>query len=671
MASNPCARRLRLFRPRYTLRGLLLLTAFTAVWTNVAVRRAREQQTAVRLIREQGGHVCYDFQEQPPGSGRYDHKAKSHLPAWLLARLSEDFFSDVVFAELGGNPTRDDKIPVASPQSAVQHLEGLRNLQELQLDEDATDESLRHAGKLRKLESLGTWGDATKVTDAGIAYLAGLRRLKTLVLPEAAITDESLEVLGRLRFLEHLRVGGRRITCRGLVHLRGLKAMQQLDLSPCAGVTDEGLASLSGLVRLNELGLSDANITSAGLEHLKQLNALRYLDLSNNCELADDAMPIIAQFTALEELRLTNAKVTSNGMRRLARLKKLRFLDLSGNRGVTDEGVAWLSNLKSLEELKLSNTRVSSTAIKRLAGLSKLSFLDLSENAQISQEAPLYLAKLVSLQVLDLHHTNVALTRHSAACLSPLTSLYKVRLTGTGSDCRSVDAALPNCVAIGARSTTRDDPGIRERQEYESLLRVLEWLENRRRDSEYEKAWGESPWSRDKHVRDFDFIPSPELLPPNVTLDRMLALINTAEIDRQLAEQRSVLKGFADWIRSLSSPGNSPYDEAKRLWQLVQSNAALERLYTAAIDLALADALAENIEYLDDERKSWALTDVEQQEYREASESLDACLGDASQQLGLNADRPSDVPGAAITRIWKATQRVETQPKGVVAGGWR
>jgi hypothetical protein len=96
--------------------------------------------------------------------------------------------------------------------------------------------------------------DGTKLTDAGLAHLNELTRLRVLDLTDTQVTDA------------------------GLAHLTGLKGLQRLHLTGTK-VTDAGLAHLTNLKRLTHLYLCDTGVTDAGLAHLKRLTGLQRLDL--------------------------------------------------------------------------------------------------------------------------------------------------------------------------------------------------------------------------------------------------------------------------------------------------------------------------------------------------------------------------------------------------------
>jgi len=73
-----------------------------------------------------------------------------------------------------------------------------------------------------------------------------------------------------------------------LAHLKGLTALQTLDLSGCERVTDAGVAHLKGLTALQTLELNFTEVTDAGLAHLKGLTALQSLGLTG-CDKVTDA----------------------------------------------------------------------------------------------------------------------------------------------------------------------------------------------------------------------------------------------------------------------------------------------------------------------------------------------------------------------------------------------
>ena len=121
--------------------------------------------------------------------------------------------------------------------------------------------------------------DKAAATLAGIG--AKLRRddagrIVEVDLGERKTTDADLVHLVGLRALEELSLHQTRITGAGLVHLKGLTTLKRVFFSDTA-VDDQGIAQLKELKNLKVLGLSGTRITDRSLEHLAGLKSLSSL----------------------------------------------------------------------------------------------------------------------------------------------------------------------------------------------------------------------------------------------------------------------------------------------------------------------------------------------------------------------------------------------------------
>jgi Leucine-rich repeat (LRR) protein len=83
----------------------------------------------------------------------------------------------------------------------------------------------------------------TKLTDAGLKHLAGLKQLQWLLLSFNKVTDAGLKHLAGLKQLQWLDLSHTKVTDGGLKHLAGLKQLQWLDLTNTQ-VTDQGKRKL-------------------------------------------------------------------------------------------------------------------------------------------------------------------------------------------------------------------------------------------------------------------------------------------------------------------------------------------------------------------------------------------------------------------------------------------
>lgn len=109
----------------------------------------------------------------------------------------------------------------------------------------------------------------TKITDAGLKELVGLKRLKILNLMSTQVTDAGLKDLATCKQLQHLVLYDTQVTDLGLKELGGLKGLQGLVLGRTR-ITDAGLKELAGLKGLRNLDLRETKVTGAGIAELQK-----------------------------------------------------------------------------------------------------------------------------------------------------------------------------------------------------------------------------------------------------------------------------------------------------------------------------------------------------------------------------------------------------------------
>ena len=152
---------------------------------------------------------------------------------------------------------------------------------EAQSDDEAST-TARRATALADLKALGARVSAddagsifavdlaqTAVTDADLAAVAQLPRLRELNLRETLVSDPGLEAVAGLGNLEFLGLTGTLVTDAGLQHLAGLQQLRFLTLGHTI-VTDAGLESLAGCSRLEALNLKGTEVTAAGVARLQR-----------------------------------------------------------------------------------------------------------------------------------------------------------------------------------------------------------------------------------------------------------------------------------------------------------------------------------------------------------------------------------------------------------------
>ena len=129
-----------------------------------------------------------------------------------------------------------------------------------------SEEDVRLVGRLVHIDTLEiTWGEGM---DTSLAHLEELDDLLILTVYRG-VTDAGLAHLVELKRLKSLHLGGTSLTDAGLVRLKELKHLRSLELRS-ASVTDAGTVHLKELKHLRHLSLTRTSVTHAGINELKQ-----------------------------------------------------------------------------------------------------------------------------------------------------------------------------------------------------------------------------------------------------------------------------------------------------------------------------------------------------------------------------------------------------------------
>jgi len=167
---------------------------------------------------------------------------------FTLIRVGGGNLTDESLKRLEATPTLTR---IEAPGAVVTEV-GLRSLRASQktlvslylAGSQLTDADCKAISECSELESLHIGAVGSKVTDAGIAHLANLQKLHTLLVHDIGLTDAGLKQLARL------------------------KAMFRLDLGNTA-VSDLGIGTLADMAALQELNIKGTRITEAGYNKLK------------------------------------------------------------------------------------------------------------------------------------------------------------------------------------------------------------------------------------------------------------------------------------------------------------------------------------------------------------------------------------------------------------------
>jgi hypothetical protein len=213
-----------------------------------------------------------DDDDVMPPDGKGDHLTKAQqdlVKAWITQGADFGAWKAAKVAEA------DETKPTATAAAD----EGPREIplpQVAAADAAALDKLVR-AGALALPLAQGTnllavefISNAGQVTDEQVALLAPLAgQIYDLNLAGTKVTDAGLSALEGMKNLHRLHLERTGITDAGLSHIKGLTGLEYLNLYNTA-VSDAGLSDLSGLKSLRNLYLWQSKVTDGGADTLKK-----------------------------------------------------------------------------------------------------------------------------------------------------------------------------------------------------------------------------------------------------------------------------------------------------------------------------------------------------------------------------------------------------------------
>ena len=205
--------------------------------------------------------------------------------------------------------------------------------------------------------------------------------VESLDLANTGFSDADAPILAAHPNLRKLNVDGNTgFTDEGLNAVADLNFLEDLELS-ATGITDDGFDSIAQLPKLQRLWLHRTPVTSKGLARLRPLHSLRMLSIMfTNVE--DQDLSPIGELRGLEVLLLDYTQVRGPGLAALGGLPKLERLHL---RGCDLQDGSGLSQLRQITELSITDARVSPGVLAHIQDMSKLRTLYL-EGSSLSDE---------------------------------------------------------------------------------------------------------------------------------------------------------------------------------------------------------------------------------------------------------------------------------------------
>jgi hypothetical protein len=352
------------FPKSFSLRALLLIFAILTSLVAYCAHRVRSQRCAVEALRAAGAIVVYDYVVDRSGTVISDQDAQPP-PSVLRNLFGTDFVDDVgqVVVMRGKQFGNRD----------IAHIGYLPKLWSLYAADSAVDDQaianlpvfpeMRHLNLVRctqfgpaglapfrcslKMEVLSVSG--SRIDDASLACLRGMPNLKSLDISDTRVTSRGMAELAGLKSLTTVLLNGVSIDDDSLRHLSGMQALRLLELRNTP-IGDAGLVHLAGLRSLRHLVLRGTKVTGRGLESLAELPQLETLSLGET-PLDDQGLLMVCKLKSLRQLYIDRTCVTFKGMLVLSTLPQLERLDAFGV-PLTEDDASAIRELKRWPALR-------------------------------------------------------------------------------------------------------------------------------------------------------------------------------------------------------------------------------------------------------------------------------------------------------------------------------
>ena len=226
-----------------------------------------------------------------------------------------------------------------------------------------------HVGHLSTLESLNII--STKFNDEWMTSLAKLTNLKALRFTNnGKLTDAGMAKLAGLKNLETFSFVGTQMTGKAYAQFEGFTKVTRVSHRG-SSIDDEGLRQLCDhLPNLESLSLAHARFTDAGAPHLAKLTKLKGLEVGA-AKATPQALTHIAKLP-LEYLQLGEGFESGTCVAHLKDLATLRRLTLTNAQGITDTDLQGLAGLTQLTHLEIGKMPLPD---ERIPALKPFAFL--------------------------------------------------------------------------------------------------------------------------------------------------------------------------------------------------------------------------------------------------------------------------------------------------------
>jgi len=373
-------------RIRFGVTSLLVFVTLASIWLAKISSEARQQKSAVKKIRTNGGTVSFDT------NFNVDYSLRSFL--------GEEYFRTVTEVRL--TPSYGTDHSSARAKSADAFFDALASLADMETlkignNRYVSDSDLAHLKSLSNLTKLHM--SETDIHGTGLVHVSTLPKLERILLSHTHLQDSSLKHLGRMESLTEVFLDNTKVTDAGMTDLVKAKALRELSLR-FTNITDIGLMQLEQLKQLEMLDVDGTFVTSEGVSRFRQavpncrvlvrfgLGEVPTEELLFPREHQPTLAEINARFKELKidgevtsfssrpdnpsvALRLTSSRLSDTVLLSLAnQIPDLKYISLD-KALVGDEFLEGIRE-KKIRSLKLESTRVTDEGLRHVALMPKL-----------------------------------------------------------------------------------------------------------------------------------------------------------------------------------------------------------------------------------------------------------------------------------------------------------
>lgn len=257
-------------------------------------------------------------------------------------------------------------------------LTGLTKLRAMDLrNSNIGDAGMDSLAKIQTLADVQL--EKSKVTDEGLVKLAPLP-LKSINFNYCTtINGPTMKMLGQTPTLQQLQGDYSKINDAAMAELKGLKNLTRLRIRGC-DVTGEGIQHIANNLSLNRFELRDSSVDDKGLEVISNLPKVTYVDISE-CRLASpEGIAQLGKLTGLETLGLWETKTNDESVAAFGDLVNLKDLNLKST-SITDESLPTLMKMTKLTTLNVAGTQLGDSSFLELAKLPNLKSMNVANTS--------------------------------------------------------------------------------------------------------------------------------------------------------------------------------------------------------------------------------------------------------------------------------------------------